>query len=184
MYEDPGIYSNNWETAEAAINRTEWVNPENTEISGKASYSYKNKILESITVLRIPGGVQNKSVFQYDDKGRIFNQVFYNEGKTAGNVAYTYDVDGNVTKEEHYSLGVLFATKLFEYDDKHNPFNVFKSLGTPGTYTNENNIVKETLMLLDNIPGVDSIQVTESTYQYNEQDYPVKKDNMIIYEYK
>ena len=57
-------------------------------------------------------------------------------------------------------------------------------MGTPGIYTNENNIVKETLTLMDNTPGVDSIQVTESTYEYNDQGYPVTKDGFIRYEYK
>ncbi len=78
MYEDPGIYSSNWATAEAAMNRTDWVTPENTEISGKSTfYNIRNQNLKSITVLRIPGGDQNNSTFQYDNNGRIVNEVFY-----------------------------------------------------------------------------------------------------------
>ena len=48
LYEDPGIYSSNWEIADAAINRTEWVSPENTQKSAITSYNYENQIPESI----------------------------------------------------------------------------------------------------------------------------------------
>lgn len=184
-YEDPGIYSSNWEIAEAAMNRTEWVSPENTQKSAKTSYTYKNQNLESITVLRFAGNVKNSSAFQYDDKGRIVNQVLYYEGAPSGRMVYSYDVSGNVSREEQYANGKLYCTKLYEYDKKHNPFNVFRQLLIPGVNTNENNIIKETQILADNDdPNFVTVQVTEFVYIYNDQDYPVLKNGYIRYEYK
>ena len=185
MYEDSRIYSSNWTTAEAAMNRKDWVTPQNTEISGRAFFKYQGENLKSITVTRAHSDMQNTSDFTYDSNGRIVNQVFSSNGEIAdGSKTYTYDDHGNVILEEQYYSAALICTRSFEYDDRHNPFKVFNRLGAPGIYTNENNIVKETLMLMDNTPGIDSIQVTESTYEYNDQGYPVAKNGFIRYEYK
>jgi hypothetical protein len=185
MYEDSRIYSSNLATAEAAMNRKDWVTPQNTEISGEALFNYQDENLKSITVTRAHSDMQNTSDFTYDSKGRIVNQSFSSNGEIAdGRKAYTYDDHGNVILEEQYYSASLISTRSFEYDDRHNPFKVFYRLGTPGIYTNENNIIKETLTLMENTPGTDSIQVTESTYEYNDRGYPVKKNNLIRYEYK
>jgi hypothetical protein len=185
MYEDSRIYSSTWVTAEAAMNRKDWVTPQNTEISGKALFKYQDQKLKSITVTHAHSNMQNISDFTYDSNGRIVNQIFSSKGEIVnGRKVYTYDDHGNVILEEQYYSGTLICTRSFEYDDRHNPFKVFNRQGTPGIYTNENNIVKETLMLRDGTPGVDSIQVTESTYEYNDLDYPVTKDGVIRYEYK
>ncbi|MBK7626042.1 MAG: hypothetical protein IPJ16_02370 [Bacteroidales bacterium] len=78
---------------------------------------------------------------------------------------------------------VVSSTEQFEFDDKNNPYKAFKRLLQPGVYTNENNIIKKTLTLNINVAGVDKIQVTESTYEYNLQDYPIKKGD-VKFEYK
>ncbi len=110
LYEDPGIFSSNWVTSQAAWNRKDWVTPENTQKSGIATYTYKNLIPESIRVLRFPGGIEHKSAFECDDKGRIVNLVFYSEGEISGKIAYSYDETGNVIREEHYYGDVLSGT--------------------------------------------------------------------------
>ena len=185
LYEDSRVYSSNWQTAQEAFNRTDWVSPENTTISAKAYYSYENDQIGAITVFHIPFEMANKSSFQYDDQGRIMSQVIYDSGEVTGRIEYSYDETGNVTKEEQYSSGILFATRLYEYDNKHNPFNVFRQLLIPGIYTNRNNIIKETHIMADNgNPGMDTVQVNESVYEYNEQGYPVTKNGVIRYEYK
>jgi YD repeat-containing protein len=185
MYEDPGIYSSNWVTAQAAWNRAEWVNPENTVKSGEAIYMYKNQLLESINILRIPGGMHNTTSYQYNDKGRIVSAIYYSEGEVSGKTAYTYDESGNVSREEQYAGGLLSCTRLYEYDNKHNPFAVFSTLLTPGMYTNKNNIIRETQILANNTDtNIETVQVTESVYEYNDQGYPVTKDGFIRYEYK
>ena len=62
----------------------------------------------------------------------------------------------------------------YEFDKKNNPFKVFKRLLLPGKYTNENNIIKKTVTLYFDVSGVDKVQVTESTYEYNNEGYPNK----------
>jgi hypothetical protein len=185
MYEDPGIYSSNWAVSQAAMNRKDWVTPQNTEISGRAILKYQGEYLKSITVTRAHSDIQNVTEFTYDSNGRIVNQIYSGSDELVqGRKVYTYDDNGNVILEDQYYSSVLVCSKSFEYDDKHNPFKVFNRPGIPGIYTNENNIVKETLVLMENAPGVDSVQVTESTYEYNDQGYPVTKDGVIRYEYK
>ncbi len=185
MYEDPGIFSSNWASSQAAMNRKDWVTPQNTEISGKAIFKYQGEKLKSITVTRAHSDIQNTSEFTYDSNGRIVDQIYSSSVEMVnGRKVYTYDDHGNVILEEQYYSSALLFTKSFEYDDKHNPFKVFNRPGIPGIYTNENNIIKETLVLMENTPGIDSIQVTESTYEYNDQGYPVTKDGFIRYEYK
>jgi YD repeat-containing protein len=185
MYEDPGIFSSNWVISQASMNRTDRVTPENTNKSAITSYTYKNLILESVIVLRIPGGAQNKSTFEYGEKGRIVNQVIYSEGEVSGRIAYTYDDSGNVSKEEWYYGGTLSSTRLYEYDNKQNPFAVFGQLQEPGIYTNENNIIRETQILANNTdPDIETVHVDESVYEYNDRGYPVLKNGFIRYEYK
>jgi hypothetical protein len=185
MYEDQRIYSSNWVTSQSAMNRTDWVTPENTEKSARTTYTYRKQFLESITVLRIPGGAQNKSTFEYDDNGRIISEVIYSVGEVAGRIVYSYDESGNVSKEEQYYGEALSSTRLYEYDNKHNPFAVFGHLLTPGIYTNANNIIKETQILANNTdPNIETVHVTESVYEYNDQGYPVTKNGFIRYEYK
>jgi hypothetical protein len=185
LYDDPGIYSSDWVTAQAAVNRTEWVNPDNTRLSGIATYKYNNQFLESITEERIPGDVQNKSTFFYDNNGRIVNRVFYSAGEVFGKIVYSYDVSGNVIKEEQYYGDVLSSTRLLEYDNKHNPYAVFRNLLVPGIYTNENNITRDTQILAHNTdPNIETVQVTVSVYKYNDLGYPVTQNGFIRYEYK
>ena len=133
MYEDPGIYSSNWATAEAAMNRKDWVTPQNTEISGKAIFKYQGENLKSITVTRAHSDIQNTSEFTYDSNGRIVNQIFSSNGEMVkGRKVYTYDDHGNVISEEQYYSSALLFTKSFEYDDRHNPFKVFNRHGYTG----------------------------------------------------
>lgn len=188
MYEDSRIYSSNWETVQAAMQRTEWVSPENTEISGRGYYSYKQGKLAKIEVQRFLNDSKNISELELDENGRISKQTFFSEEKNSGYIEYQYDLSGNLILRNQFYLvngkEVLSSSTAYEFDDKKNPFKAFQRLLIPGKYTNENNIVKETLTLAEPVPGVDQIQVTESVYEYNDLDYPVLKDNMIRYEYK
>jgi hypothetical protein len=188
MYDDLRILSSNWETVQAAMNRTDWVTPENTNISGRGTYSYNHNKLTRITVTQLPGGFTSYVTFDYDNQGRISKKTFYYDNQPGGFLEYSYDERGNLILVTHYDLvngsPVVSITEQYEFDDRNNPFKVFNRLLLPGENTNENNIVKKTMTLFFDAPGVDSIQVTESTYEYNSQDYPVKKDNTVRFEYR
>ncbi len=188
MYEDPGIYSSTWTVAEAAMNRVDWVTPENTKISGRGVYSYNNRHLTKITVTRLPGGTVSGTAFEYDANDRISKETFYYENVPNSFIEFTYDEKGNLIletrKDISNGIATVSTTEEYEFDDKKNPYKAFNRLLVPGVNTNENNIVKKTLTLFFDVQGVDKVQVTESTYEYDLQGYPVKKNNMVRYEYK
>jgi hypothetical protein len=188
MYEDPGMFSNNWATADSSMHRTEWVTPANTKISGQARYSYNHGNLQKIAVTSSTTGYSSYTTYEYDANGRIGKQVFYNNDIPNAFREFTYDARGNMILEtqKEYVSGIpeVSITTAYEFDDKPNPFKAFRRLLRPGEYSNENNIVRKTMTLFFDIPGVDNLQITESTYEYNEDSYPVKKDNSIRFEYR
>jgi len=56
---------------------------------------------------------------------------------------------------------------------------------TPGKYTNQNNITKETYTIHFEVdPWSENIHVAENSYEYNEQGYPVKVNGNVTYVYK
>ena len=88
---------------------------------------------------------------------------------------YTYDENGNVTRDDLYTSGTvskLLRTMIYEFDNKNNPYQVFSSEGEPGKYTNRNNIIKETYVSYSGT--VENRNTTLHTYEYNSLDYPVK----------
>jgi hypothetical protein len=55
----------------------------------------------------------------------------------------------------------------------------------PGLYTNTNNIIKEVYTLYSDVDGsVENVMVWESSYEYNEMGYPVRKNGELEYIYK
>jgi hypothetical protein len=188
MYEDGGIYSNNWATADSAMHRTVWVSPENTKISGQARFAYNHGKLQKITVKTLSTGYESYTTYEYDTNGRIGKQVFYYNDIPNSFREFTYDEKGNLILEtqKDYVSGIpkISVTTAYEFDNKPNPYKAFRRLLRPGEYSNENNIIKKTMTLFFDIPGIDNLQVTESAYEYNSDGYPVIKDNMIRYEYR
>jgi hypothetical protein len=89
----------------------------------------------------------------------------------------------------HYFISDDGKSKLsnetaYEFDDKKNPYFPFNKLIFPGRNTNRNNITKETYTLYGEIPkGIEPIQITTYSYEYNELGYPVKVDGETVYEY-
>jgi hypothetical protein len=186
MYDDKRIASSDWATVQAAMNRTDWVTPENTEISGRGTYYYDHNQLTKITVTQLPSGTSRYVTFDYNN-GRISKKTFYSDNQPITFLEYNYDEKGNLILITHKDLvngnPVVSITEQYEYDNKNNPYKSFKRLLQPGENTNENNIVKKTMTLFFNAPGVDKIQVSENTYEYNLQDYPIKRNNIVSYEY-
>ena len=105
-------------------------------------------------------------------------------------IDYLYDEKGNLVKETKYhvpSPGVadLWTTTEYEYDALRNPFQSFKRLMTPGEYTNQNNITKQTYTIHFKVdPLTQSIQVTNYTYVYNDNGYPIKVNGEAEYIYQ
>lgn len=188
IYWDMRVASSNSNVLEEAMNREEWVNPDNTQKSVSHSYKYNLKEqLVSKTYIRHQQGTSSIVEFLFKDD-RVIRSTGYTEGKISGYTDYTYDSNGNLNKEErHHSSpeGMeLSTTTEYEYDNMHNPYQSFKRLITPGIYTNQNNIVKETYTLHFEVDeSIDKVQITENSYEYNDMGYP-KKKNEAEYVYK
>lgn len=104
---------------------------------------------------------------------------------------YEYDGKGNVTKEKYYSFLFIAGTEpklitevSFIYDDKNNPFKIYKDLGQPGLYTNTNNITETNSVLYEDVPGIDKFSTSTTTYEYNEKGFPIRVNNAEEYKYE
>jgi hypothetical protein len=175
---------------EAAMNRTEWVNPENTPKSITHLFDYKsNGQLERKSYISTAEIYSDYVEFVYEND-RIIRLTGYYKDAISGYTNYIYDNLGNIIKEMRYfvspgGITELTTTTEYEYDRMHNPYQSFKRLITPGTYTNPNNIVKETYTLnFDVDRSIEKVQVTENSYKYNEMGYPVEKNDLVKYLYK
>lgn len=183
-YIDPGMYSSSGAIADSAWNRKEWVNPTNTEKNSTKTYSYDNegKIIKSENYLGI-------CEYRYDDKNRINRQTFYFDNERTGYIDFIYDDNDNLIKRFHYWILAsgepeLQTTTVNEFDNKFNPYKAFNSLMIPGLYTNTNNIIKEAYTIHFEVDQfIDNVQITENSYKYSSQGFPISKNDSEIYIY-
>jgi hypothetical protein len=190
FYWDISMASSDSRVIEAAMQRTEWVNPDNTPKSISHSYKYNgDEQLVRKSYVR-PGEKDGDfSEFVYDGD-RIVKEIFHNENSISGYLDYLYDDIGNIIKQSRYfvsSAGIaeLSTTTEYEYDNMHNPYLSFKRMVTPGIYTNPNNVTKETMTLnFEVFPSIEKVQVIKNSYEYNDNGYPVKINGLTEYIYK
>jgi hypothetical protein len=190
FYWDISMASSNSHVIEAAMNRTEWVNPDNTAKSITHSLEYNNNgelIRKSYNRPSVSNSDYNE--FTYENN-RISRQSMYWQNAMSNYIDYVYDEKGNLIKESKYHVSStagseLWTTTEYEYDNKHNPFQVFKRLVSPSKFTNPNNITKETYTIYFEIDQwTQKVSVTNNSYEYNEKDYPVKVNGEVEYIYK
>jgi hypothetical protein len=190
-YGNNDILSSDLLVYESALNRKEWVTPMNGTKGGTIKYDYNsNGELIKTTYSRPLNSSSEYSEFSYDANNRISRQIMYWENVKTGYTDYSYDAKGNLIKEilnSVSSTGVaeLSTTILYEFDNQKNPYESFSKSKIPGINTNSNNIVKETYTIhLGVNQGTEKIQVTETSYKYNGNGYPVSKNNNVEYIYK
>jgi hypothetical protein len=127
-----------------------FINSGNPKLTSYQNYNYENDIIVKSSTFN-PQGL----LIQYND--------------------YTYDESGNITRDDQYSnnSGIkLINTRITEFDNKNNPYQVFACEGDPGIYTNKNNIIIETSVSYN---GTAESRTTRLyVYEYNSLDYPVK----------
>ncbi len=190
FYWDMRIASSNSRVLEEAMNRKEWVNPENTpkSISHKFEYNSKEQLFRK-SFIRPSGDNSDVVEFKYEND-RIVRITGFNNNSISGYTDYQYDEYGNVIRQTKYMVSSsgnaeLTTTTEYEYDNKHNPYQSFKRLITPGIYTNPNNITKETYTIHFEVdPSIEKVQITERTYEYNANGYPIKVNSETEYVYK
>jgi hypothetical protein len=190
FYWDMSIASSNSSVLEAAMNRKEWVSPDNTPKSISHSLEYNNESqLIRKSYIRPSSITPDYQEFLYEND-RIVRITGYYNNSISGYTDYIYDGNGNITRQTKYIVtpaGVpeLTTTTEYEYDNMHNPYQSFKRLTTPGVFTNPNNIIKETYTLnFDVDPSIEKVQITENSYEYNDKGYPVKVNGLTEYVYK
>jgi hypothetical protein len=190
FYWDMRIASSNSSVLEAAINREEWVNPDNTSksISHSLKYNSAGQLVRK-SYIRPSVNTTDFVEFQYQND-RIIRATGYYNNSISGYTDYEYDDNGNISRQTRYNLSSEGITELsttteYEYDNMHNPYQSFKRLTDPGVFTNRNNITKETYILnFDVDPSIEKVQITENSYEYNDKGYPVKVNGMTEYIYK
>jgi len=189
-YYDPALVSSNSHVIEEAQKRTEWANPGNVPKSTTNTFSYSTDGKFAEANFNGANGYQSLAKYEFNEKGLVSKDIFYNEGKPSGYLEYQYDGQGNLLRKKHYFTSTDGTTKLsneteYEYDNKKNPYFPFRKSLTPGRETNKNNITKETYRLYGELPvGVERVQITTHTYEYNDLGYPVKVDDETVYEYE
>ncbi|TAL80440.1 MAG: hypothetical protein EPN88_01260 [Bacteroidetes bacterium] len=190
FYMDPAMFSSSSIIIETAMNRTEWVNPDNTEKSLSKTFEYNSKEqLIRITLSRPSVSNSEYSEFIYEND-RISRQTNYWKNEISGYIDYLYDEKGNVIKRIKYmvpSTGIaeLITTTEFEYDIMRNPYQSFKRLMDPGKYTNQNNITKEIYTFHFEVdPLTENVHITENSYDYNDKGYPIRVNGEAEYVYK
>lgn len=190
-YANDDILSSDQQVFQTAMNRPEWVTPQNGKKAGIITYEYNDKgQMVKTTYTRPSAGSSEYSAFSYDGNGKLAKQTMYWENIATGYINYSYDGNGNLIKEMLYNLPSsgtpeLITTTKYDFDTEQNPFRAARKMMTPGIYTNRNNIVKETYTIhLAASQGSDKVQVTTTTYGYNAMGYPISKNGNITYVYK
>ncbi|ODS80356.1 MAG: hypothetical protein ABS46_14455 [Cytophagaceae bacterium SCN 52-12] len=185
VYLDEGIFSSSSNVATRALNRKEWVNPQNTSLYSETDYDFDagNRLIRS------EGGT-GYSEYEYDINGRIAVRKLFHEGELSGTHEYTYDGSGNLMRKNHYTISgssgkVLSNTTKYQYDEMKNPYYRLIPEGIPGRGTNPNNVIRE-LYTVYNHPtaGVDSV-IDDKTYsyQYNSLGYPTERNDGVRFVY-
>lgn len=183
-YVDPGMFSSSWDIVQQAHQRTEWVNASNTELSDTKTYAYAadGRLKKVSTRL-------GEIAVQYDGSGRISRELFYHEAELNGYIQYAYDERGNVLSRVHFIVQasgeeVLQTTTEYQVDRQHNPYHAFRTLMMSGINTNPNNITRETYTIHFEVPGVsENVSITTNSYQYDDQGYPILKNESVRYVY-
>jgi hypothetical protein len=180
IYSDPRIGSSNSNILQEAWNRFEWVNPQNTELTGTLIFEFdiNDRLVKSTEIT-------GYSEYDYDSNDRIKIRRMYHEGKLSGTREYEYDIACNVLVDNHYYVledgsKVLSNTTQYEYDNMRNPFFNLKPDRFPVENTNPNNIISEKYTVF-NYPNVGyDIQYT---YNYNSLGLPTERNDGQSYRY-
>lgn len=190
FYGNDDILSGDPQVSQAAINSTALVTATTCKKGGVMTYTYNdNSQLIKTVYSRPSSGGTESSEFNYGGGSRITRQTMYWESTVTGYIDYSYDNNGNLTKETLYNIpasGVaeMITNTQYVFDKESNPFKATSKLQIPGINTNLNNIVKEIYTIHFSTGGSDNVQTTETTYGYNSMGYPVSKNGNTAYVYK
>lgn len=177
---DPGMLSSTMH-----VERTELLTSGNCTINHFQLFKYgQNGTLSEIENYFNKDGdfaLSSMSTFEYAGE-RITRKNLHNkEGLITQFHTYEHDNNGNVKKEMYYSHlfpesaeAKIISETSYKYDNKKNPFQLFKALGSPGIYSNTNNVIETNSILHEDTPGIEKYSTTNTSYIYNKHNYPIK----------
>jgi len=127
IYMDPAMFSSSMAVIQEAMNRKEWVNPDNTKISLAKSFKYGDNG-QVIRVIYERPATSNSEFTEFSfENDRITRQTMYWQNEISFYIDYLYDERGNLIKESKYHVSTnrspeLWTTTEYELDNKGNPF--------------------------------------------------------------
>jgi hypothetical protein len=174
---DPSMYSSS-----LPVEKNDLMTAENSTISNYLVFKYdENKNLseiENYVKQEVEFKLRSKQSFEFVN-GNITRRNLHNEtGKVTQFYVYEYDQYGNVKNEKYYSFlssePKLIIEDSFKYDDKKNPFRIFKELGYPGLNTNQNNVIEVNTILYEVTSTFDKNSTRTTSYKYDRNNCPIK----------
>jgi hypothetical protein len=104
---------------------------------------------------------------------------------------YKYDDNRNLINEKHYSNIFIEGPGpelqyefTYKYDNKNNPYRIYKETGHPGLYTNTNNTIESNTIIHNDNPETVKFSTRIESYEYNDRGFPVKVIiGTTVYEY-
>lgn len=159
--------------------------PRKAKIGQYITYEYTDngniKIKKSYYINDEHEQLMNYSKYEYENDKVVKINIFNPKDQLTLYYTYLYDISGNVLVEEYYYMqdeteARLQTRKLYEYDDRNNPFKVLAIEGTPGIYTNSNNIIRQ--ITTDYYTEGEQTDTIENAYEYNDSGYPVKANDL------
>lgn len=178
------------------IKNPTFMTAQNTVITSQSffEYDYNGNLIEINNYFEEEGTFIKRSSFSFEYDGDLIirRNLFNEEGFITQFKTFEYDNNRNVKTKKHYSFlftnssePKLISESSYEYDDKNNPFIIFKAIGNPGLFSNTNNIVETNSISYIDTPGISNYSTSKTIYEYNKKNYPVKvlSENS-VYEYR
>ncbi len=187
-YWDESITSSNSSIFQEALDRSDWVTPENTERDSYTTFEYNSigQLIKSTDHL----ANNSSDFFNYlYNNGMIEKRISYHDNQQSTLETYYYDQYSNLIKTEKYVFLSDVQPKLstateYYFDSKNNPYYSFRTLIIPGEHTNKNNIIKKVYTVYSPADGsVEDVQTTEYSYEYNAKGFPERRNDGIEYTY-
>ena len=163
--------------------RTELLTSANSTINSYNLYKYDNegrlsKIENYINRTGKKFEYGSKTTFEYAGTLICKANLCDEKGNITQFLEYTYDQNGNITKEMYYTCifgATLSNPKLtyertYQYDNYNNPLHILNML-EPKFYTSANNMIEMTTKWYTNDPRTET---TKQSFKYNDKGYPIK----------
>lgn len=181
VFLDNRLLSSSSSIVQQAMERADWVSPENTPLAGTLVFEFDNdnRLVKSTEL-------SGYSEYEFGQDNKISVVRMYSEGQLKGTREYSYDNFGNVSVDKHFIIaedGSKFLASIteYDYDDKKNPFFNLRPDRFPVENLNPNNIIRKIYTLPDVPNGGSDISYS---YTYNELGLPTSRSDGMRFEYR